>query len=399
MEAVEILIQRADGSSERRSLVDGVYEIGRESGDILLGDPNVSNTHALLHVRGGQVSVTDNRSTNGTFDSAGQRLSGPYVISATQGVRLGNTSIRVAAKAAAGRGGTQLISAVPDAIPSVTAPTGAPAVVPTIKRQATVLKAPDHAPGILFVDGQQKSFQLESVWRVAEAPRPGMSVEVELDVSGKPTAITAADPAALIREHGQKAMHLAQSGLGVAVERMGKVPFITALVLLLGWFIVPSVSFGQVLSYTFWDLTNANLQAPFELLQGKVSVGMFGILGLAAVFIPFAQLHKPHLRVLNAAPVAFLGVWFTRQLIGIGGSVNEAKRQQEQVSRTLNGFMGGGARTAVKPGDDESLFDSLGGMFGQLLWEQVSFGLGLWVVCIASIVLSAQVFTRAKLER
>lgn len=396
MEAVEILIERADGSSERRPLADGVYDIGRESGDIVLGDPNSSNGHASLHIKNGEVSVTDNQSTNGTFDFSGQRLSGAYVVSETQGVRIGNASIRVAPKVAAQRGGTHVMQAVPEFLPNAASPTVATsAATPTAKRPATVLKAPDQTPGILLVDGQQKSFSLEGVWRVAAAPAAGMSVQVELDASGSPAVIVATDPTALIREQGRQAMNLAQSGFAVAIERMGKVPFITAVILALGWFVVPAVSFGPVLSLTFWDLSNANLGEPFALLRGKGSVGLLGLLGLVAVFTPFAQLHKPHLRVLNLAPAAFLGLWLVRQTIGVGAAIIEAQQKQAQASRALEGLFGGAGGAGAKA-EDDSLFDSLGGMFADMLWEQVSFGLGLWIVFIASAVLFAQMFTRVK---
>ncbi len=45
MTSIEVQIRKADRSVEIRTFTEGRYIIGRESGDIVLGDRRVSGTH------------------------------------------------------------------------------------------------------------------------------------------------------------------------------------------------------------------------------------------------------------------------------------------------------------------------------------------------------------------
>lgn len=38
------------------------------------------------------------------------------------------------------------------------------------KVRGTIVKVPDTSPGLLFVNGQQKSFTLEGVWQSSSSP-------------------------------------------------------------------------------------------------------------------------------------------------------------------------------------------------------------------------------------
>jgi len=60
--------------------------------------------------------------------------------------------------------------------------------------RATVIKVPDASPGLLFINGQEKQFLLEGVWKSAVAPAANMTVDVDLDGSGGISAITVVDP-------------------------------------------------------------------------------------------------------------------------------------------------------------------------------------------------------------
>ncbi len=84
-------IQYSDGRVEERPFVDGRFRIGRESGDVVLGDPSSSGTHGELAVNGALVTYTDLGSSNGSFDAQNRRLSGPTQLSAGQSVRLGTS--------------------------------------------------------------------------------------------------------------------------------------------------------------------------------------------------------------------------------------------------------------------------------------------------------------------
>ena len=59
MANVTIEISYGDGRRELRHLADGRYQVGREQGDIVLGDPQVSGRHGELLVVGGRLTYMD----------------------------------------------------------------------------------------------------------------------------------------------------------------------------------------------------------------------------------------------------------------------------------------------------------------------------------------------------
>lgn len=56
-----------DSAGREYFLREGENTVGRESADVLLGDPSVSRRHAMITLEDGKVSVTDLGSTNGTY--------------------------------------------------------------------------------------------------------------------------------------------------------------------------------------------------------------------------------------------------------------------------------------------------------------------------------------------
>ena len=86
-------IQFADGRVEERELGDGRFQIGREQGAIVLGDPKSSAVHGELVIQGAAVTYTDLGSSNGSLDAHGRRLSEPTRLTPGQSVQLGNSAI------------------------------------------------------------------------------------------------------------------------------------------------------------------------------------------------------------------------------------------------------------------------------------------------------------------
>jgi hypothetical protein len=93
MQSCVFRIQFADGRVEERSLGDGRFQIGRESGDIVLGDAKSSAVHGELVIQGSAVTYTDLGSSNGSLDAQGRRLTEPLRLRPGQSVRLGNSVI------------------------------------------------------------------------------------------------------------------------------------------------------------------------------------------------------------------------------------------------------------------------------------------------------------------
>jgi hypothetical protein len=86
-------IQFGDGRTEERTFPPGTWRIGRERGDLVLGDVSVSGSHGELRIDSSGVTYADLGSSNGSFDLRQQRLAGPIVLAIGDGVKLGNTSV------------------------------------------------------------------------------------------------------------------------------------------------------------------------------------------------------------------------------------------------------------------------------------------------------------------
>lgn len=89
-----VLESDGEGIAATAFLVAGAARVGRSPQcDIVLPDPSVSRSHALLDVRGGELLVQDAGSTNGTFVN-GERIEA-RALKAGDTVAFGKTSMRV----------------------------------------------------------------------------------------------------------------------------------------------------------------------------------------------------------------------------------------------------------------------------------------------------------------
>lgn len=68
--------------------------IGRQDGDLVLEDPEVSRRHAVLRRSGESVVVEDLDSTNGTFVN-GERIRSPITVGPGDQVRVGRTTLEI----------------------------------------------------------------------------------------------------------------------------------------------------------------------------------------------------------------------------------------------------------------------------------------------------------------
>lgn len=188
------------------------------------------------------------------------------------------------------------------------------------KSRGTVIKIPDSNPGIIFVNGEQRFFALENVWKSPVAPAANMTVDVELDPTGTIVAITAVDShqmtkermnqlSGVAQERGKEAAKLAQQGIGKLAARMGAVALGSAVLVWIAWFFFPaaSVDAGGKLSFTFWSLIGVNFKDLENVASGG-SHGFFSFLGLLAIAAPFAVpfLRASWAKYLNAAPLAYI---------------------------------------------------------------------------------------------
>lgn len=112
---VTLVVTSGPSAGERFELTDDLI-IGREDGDLIIGDPEISRRHAVIRtgVAGGAsgVEIEDLGSTNGTFVN-GSRIDGPVALEDGVRVGIGDTVIVVDAPAA-DRGATR-VRVQPDA--------------------------------------------------------------------------------------------------------------------------------------------------------------------------------------------------------------------------------------------------------------------------------------------
>jgi hypothetical protein len=193
--------------------------------------------------------------------------------------------------------------------------------------RSTIVKVPDASPGLLFLNGQQKQFTLDGVWKSSVAPAANMTVDVDLDGAGAIAAITVVDSQQLTKERlnqlggvaqerGKDEAKLAQKGIGALAERMGTVALGAAVLLWISWFFFPAASVeGGVaakMSYTFWGLIGTDFNNPESILKGGGDHGLFAFFGLIAIAAPFAApfIRAAWAKYLNAAPLAYFVIAF-----------------------------------------------------------------------------------------
>lgn len=188
--------------------------------------------------------------------------------------------------------------------------------------QGTIIRTPGNSPGLLVVDGRQKTFTLEGVWKSPVAPAVNMAVEIELDDGGSIRGLTARDSQQVAREklnqiggaaqqHGKEAAEIARQGVGELAARMGKVTMGAAIIHAIAWFSFPALTLGENFSNAARTLTLRNLVGidPNTNLETTPSNhGLFALLGLLAIAAPFAApfLRNRKARFLYAVPLVYL---------------------------------------------------------------------------------------------
>lgn len=239
------------------------------------------------------------------------------------------------------------------------------------KIRGTIVKVPDATPGLLFVNGQQKSFMLEGIWKSPVAPALNMTVDVELDAAGAVTGVAVVDSQHLAKERlnqlggvaqvqGKQAAKYAQQGVGALAARMGVVALATIMVLWIAWFFIPgykiSLGFVGAHSFTFWEYLGIDFNDPSSL-AGVSNHGFFGLLGIVAILAPFAApfIKDPRAKFLNVLPLAYIVI----AIISLHFSLSRAA-----------------------------------GQLGAEITDAVSIQVGVYVLILAGLVLAAQALKR-----
>jgi hypothetical protein len=210
-----------------------------------------------------------------------------------------------------------------------------------LKSRGTVIKTPDSTPGIVFVNGEQKPFAVENVWKSPVAPAPNMAVHIEFDSAGTIAAMTALDSQQLAKERmnqltgvaqerSKEAAKLAQQGIGKLAARMGAVALGSAVLLWIAWFFLPAASIdaGGHITFTFWNLLGINFNNLENIANGGGSHGLLSFLGLIAIAVPFVApfLRTSWSKYLNAAPLVFIVIGLITIFAGEHSAFNDVAK-------------------------------------------------------------------------
>jgi len=169
-----------------------------------------------------------------------------------------------------------------------------------------VVKVPDATPGLLFVNGQQKPFQIDGVWQsLTIAPAANMTVDIDLNESGTILAVRPVSDTQIAEEKARLALDVASvKGKALAslmLEKVGKPTLVATGLLMIGWFFLDLFSFKVPLfeiklSFTYWQMIGwlnyiqSAVGNPLQLLAqgGKtdVSQGFYGFVAIAALLGP-----------------------------------------------------------------------------------------------------------------
>jgi hypothetical protein len=186
-------------------------------------------------------------------------------------------------------------------------------------KRGKVLRDPNAGPGLLIVDGQQYPFALEGVWKSEVAPKPGLVVDVDLDTTGRVSAITAVPDSQLAKEQAEIAMRAAKEKggqiFGQIVAKVGMPNLVAGLVLFIAWFwlnaVVVVLPFAGKMEITFWQVLGLlNASNIIEVLGSNMhgSAGIYGLFAVVCLAGPFLQYFWKDKRAAlgGVLPLAFM---------------------------------------------------------------------------------------------
>jgi hypothetical protein len=240
-------------------------------------------------------------------------------------------------------------------------------------KRGKILRDPSAGPGLLMIDGHQHQFVLEGVWKSDAFPKPGLTVDVDLDQDGKITGITAVPESQLAKEQADAALKAAKEKggevLSQIVAKVGMPNLAAGAVLVISWLWLTAVSvqlpFLGSLEFTFWQvlgfLNSKNILDVMER-HGHPSAGIYGFFAVVCMAAPFVHhFWKDKRSALGgAAPLVFMTI------VGI------------MVRSSINNAMGGPGNVPSGPEGEELVKISMGmGVYLSALANLYFAGVGL----------------------
>lgn len=289
-----------------------------------------------------------------------------------------------------------------------------------------LLKVPDATPGLLFVNGQQKTFEINGIWKsAAVAPAAGMTVDVGIDDRGAIIAVCPVADSDLAKEQAKKAVDAAgeksKQLATMAVARVGKSALVAIALLIVSWFFLDYCSttfdasvFNIKTHITFWqgmgalnvigdDLDNlpqleADLAKYSNVHGEKPSAGIYGVLCILVLAGPLLPMVWKDKRALLGAALPLL---FTLCIIGQDLHFNHSIQESVRTALTkeytplatgdIGGIFGMGGATqpvsSLAAARVQAQVDKDMEQFKKT--EKFSLGLGFYISLLAVLYLAA----------
>ena len=205
-----------------------------------------------------------------------------------------------------------------------------------------IMRDTNSGPGIVFVEGVQKPFTLESHWRSGTPPKVEAVVEVTLDDTGNTVSVEVVEEAALAKEQAKKALNFASENgkqyFALLLARVGAPTLVATALLLIGWIFLAalsvriSASFGS--SITFYEVLKlANAGGNLDALGAMpyASAGLYGLAMWIALLAPLvSHFHgNKYLTLGYCAPLAFTLLVTLNIYLSIKASVDEAQKMTQ----------------------------------------------------------------------
>ena len=277
-------------------------------------------------------------------------------------------------------------------------------------RRGRVLRDTAVGDGLIFVDGDTYSFQLERLWRSEIAPRVNMAVDVEFGPDARIASIRAVPGTQLLGDHTAQALDAAQSAarkvatefnqrgapaLQQAIRRVGGSKLVAVCVLAFGWyslhFLIINLGTLGRLSLTFHDVLKilnsdilsgdftALFLAPSQNPLAAQAAGLYGFVAFIAIAIPLITpfLKDRRFQLADAAPLFVLGVVVVVGYLQVTTAIHGAQSALGQF----------GAGSAADT-------EQLGQQVRKGIASAVSIGLGTYASIIASLYLAAGGYLR-----
>jgi len=255
-------------------------------------------------------------------------------------------------------------------------------------KRGKILRDTSLGDGLLAIEGRQYPFRLDGRWKSDVAPKTDMVVEVAFSGADEVASITAVTDTQLAREQAELALSaVKEKGALLAsgvVARFGVELLAAMALLLLGWFVLNTISIQLSSSYgigiSFWQ-TLAVINSPSGVMNafgagGGNGGGIYSALALLALAGPLAPFFWKDPRAHLGGVLPLLCMALVAAMIYSG--IQDGIKQAQIAASSFGGLQA-----------QQMIADMTAGMVAQAI-KAISIGAGGYLSLIASLYLAAK---------